>query len=64
MEEFVQITLTNQRLVRSNLDDVAIDQSVSQSKTALEGSEHGACQVKIQEKVETTGCSTQELAPM
>ena len=31
----MQITLTDQRLARSNLDDVAIDQSVSQSKNSL-----------------------------
>ena len=53
-EAFVQIALTDHRLARRNLDDVAMDQSVTQSKTALEGSEHVACQVKIQKKVTTT----------
>ena len=32
---FVQISLTDHRLARRNLDDVAMDQSVTQSKNGL-----------------------------
>ena len=53
-DKFVAIALTDQIIVRNNSGDAATDQSVSQAKTVLESSEHVACQMKIQEKVETT----------
>ena len=53
-DKFVAIALTDHIIVRNYSGDAATDQSMSQAKTVLESSEQVACQMKIQEKVETT----------
>ena len=51
--KFVAIASTDQSMVGNNMDDAGACQA-GQAKLVLESSEHVACQVKIQEKVETT----------
>ena len=53
-DKFVAIALTDQNMVRNNVNDAATCQSFSQTKPVLESSEHVPCQIKIQEKVEST----------
>ena len=45
-DNFVAIALTDQNMVRNNVDDAATCRSVSQAKLVLESSEPVACQVK------------------
>ena len=51
VKELMTKSLMNQKL---NQDDGVTEQCVFPSGTAENGSEHAACQVKVQEKVVTT----------